>query len=810
MIKIYFCLFIATFFVNYSFAQTPASSSEIRLQIERLNVLGSVLYFAAHPDDENTKLISYLAAERKVRTSYLSLTRGDGGQNLIGTEQGIELGLIRTQELLQARKIDAGEQYFSSAYDFGFSKTYEETFRFWKKDEVLKEAVYIIRKLQPDVIITRFPPDERGGHGHHQASAILAHEAFISAADPTKYPEQLKDLSVWKAKRLIWNTASFMNMSDESQDQLKIDIGQFNPLLGKSYGEIAALSRSQHKSQGFGSASSNGKYIESFQHVAGEKASKDIFDHIDLSWNRVEGADNIEQTINELIDSFDDKAPQRSIPYLSKIWKALQRLPNGYWKTRKIKEVEDIALACAGLKLETISSQPRYVAGPALPFKTEIIVRNPSVDAKLVSINGKIINHALPTNEITFFESQTASIQISQPYWLEKPNSLGKFEVEQKDFGLPINADLPQALIKVDIAGITISIAQPVRYRYIDPVRGEIQEYVEVVPPLTATVDSRALLIPSGEKRSVQVTFQKNDASVNQASIQVGPLSRGWNVDTEAFTLLFEEDKKTVTKLIEITNESATAATNLVFSAGGKPVQAIHAIAYDHIPRQTWFPLTTTKIETIALVNPVKRIGYLMGAGDLLPEALRTLGSQVDLLTPNKLSAAVLSQYDAVVCGIRFMNVESAAASILPMLYTYVYDGGVVVMQYNVNARLQKDNFGPKPFKLSRARVTEEDAAVTFSDPSDPILNYPNKITKEDFDGWIQERGLYFAENIDSSYQTPLLMHDKHEAPHKGSLLINRMGKGKFIYTGLSFFRQLPAGVPGASRLFVNLLAKEN
>lgn len=808
----YIGIFIASFIIKFSFAQAPVSvsSSEIRLKMERLNVLGSVLYFAAHPDDENTKLISYLAAERKVRTAYLSLTRGDGGQNLIGTEQGIELGLIRTQELLQARKIDGGEQYFSSAYDFGFSKTYDETFRFWKKDDVLKEAVYLIRKLQPDVIITRFPPDERGGHGHHQASAILAHEAFIAAADPSKFPEQLKEVPVWQAKRLLWNTASFMRMSDENQNQLKIDIGDFNPLLGKSYGEIAAFSRSQHKSQGFGSAASNGKYIESFEYVAGEKANTDLFDNVDLSWNKIKGAENIQQQIDELIGSFDDRATQNSIPQLVKIWNLLQKLPDGYWKYRKIKEVEDITIACSGIRVESISRSQRYVATASVPFKTEIIVRNPTVNASIVSINGNKIGQMLPTNEITVFDAKTSPAKVSQPYWLEKPHSLGKFEVEQKYFGYPINPDLPQASIELNIAGITLAIKQPVTYRFVDPVRGEIHEFVEIVPPLTASVDSRALLIPKGEKRSIVVSFQKNTPLIEDATITISDLPKGWKIDAKELKLTFDKEQTSVSKTLEITNESAAEAVNLTFSSNGTALQDIHEIAYDHIPQQTWFPSTVIKIEPISLVNPVKRVGYIMGAGDLVPEALRNLGSQVDILSANKLNLASLSQYDAVVCGIRLMNVEPRVAAILPLLYDYVNRGGVVLMQYNVNARLQVENFAPKPFTLSRARVTEEDATVSFSDPTDPILNYPNKITKEDFDGWVQERGLYFAENIDESYRTPLMMHDKNESPQNGSLLINRIGKGKFVYTGLSFFRQLPAGVPGASRLFVNLLTKEN
>ncbi len=808
----YIRILIASFFVKFSFAQAPQSlsSAEIRQKMERLSVLGSALYFAAHPDDENTKLIAYLASERKVRTAYLSLTRGDGGQNLIGTEQGIELGLIRTQELLQARRIDGGEQYFSSAYDFGFSKTYDETFRFWQKNEVLREAVWLIRKLQPDVIITRFPPDERGGHGHHQASAILAHEAFLAAADPNQFPEQLQEVGVWQAKRLLWNTASFMRMQGESKDQLKIDIGNFNPLLGQSYGEIAALSRSQHKSQGFGSASSNGRFIESFEYVAGEKASNDLFDGIDITWNRVEGGAAIQQNIDMLRSSFDDSAPQHSIPALAKLWKEIQQLPNSYWKMRKKQEVEDLLIACAGLRIESTVSNARAVAGTSVPFKTEIIVRNRGVKASISALNGQNIDEKLPENEVASFSSTILANDITQPYWLVKPHTLGRFVVEATDYGYPMNPDLPLAKIDLQIGEVPITVQQAIQYRFVDPVRGEVHEYLEVVPPITASLSQQALLIPQGEKRTVEITFQRNSASSNASSIQLGSPSKGWDITPRTFELSFPERGNSVSKTITVTNTGANALQTLTFNIDGQPLKGIREIAYDHIPRQAWFPSIALKLQPITIVNPVKRVGYIMGAGDLVPEALRNLGIHVDLLDIAKLNGSALEQYDAVICGVRLLNVNPQVGKALDILYRYANNGGVVLMQYNVNSRLQEDEFAPKPFALSRARVTEEDAEVRFVESDDPALNYPNKITKQDFEGWVQERGLYFAENIDPSYRTPLEMADKNESPHKGSLLIYKMGKGKFVYTGLSFFRQLPVGVPGATRLFVNLLTKEN
>ena len=779
--------------------------------MERLNVLGSALYLAAHPDDENTKLIAYLASERKVRTAYLSLTRGDGGQNLIGTEQGIELGLIRTQELLQARKVDGGEQYFSSAFDFGFSKTATETFKFWQKHELLKEVVWLIRKLRPDIIITRFPPDERGGHGHHQASAILAHEAFVAAGDPKMYPEQLTELAPWQPKRLLWNTASFMPLRGDDVNRLRIDIGQYNPLLGKSYGELSAISRSQHKSQGFGSASSNGVSLETFENVLGPEAYEDLFDDIDLSWNRIPGGSGIQDRIQQLLASFVPKEPQRSIPQLAALWQDIQKMEDNYWRERKCQEIENILLACAGIRVESITPQLRITEGNPIAFQTEIIVRNPGVHVELFSINGNQIAQTLPFNLRNTFEQILPPTAITQPYWLVKPPTTGKFEVEPQHVGHPLNPDLPAARIQLRIAGVPVDVYTPIQYRYVDPVRGEVHEYLQVSPTITISLVGDNLLLQPMEQKSLRVTFRKHSETNGEIPVALRLSSPGWKVTPETISLSFEEGQDVLSRTIEITHSGATEPATLSFAVDGKKLKQIRETHYEHIARQAWFPDAEIKLNPIVLDNPVKRVGYIMGAGDLVPEALRNIGTAVDIFPVSEITSEILEEYDAIIFGIRAFNMQASIGEKLPLLYDYIREGGVVLMQYNVNSRLQEEHFTPKPapFSISRTRVTEEGAKVTFSDPADPVLNYPNKITADDFDNWVQERGLYFAEEVDPAYRTPLHMADENERQHNGALLIYRMGKGKFVYTSLSFFRQLPAGVPGANRLFVNLLAKE-
>jgi len=800
-----FFLILSSF--SIALAQQGNSASLIKLKIDKLGTLGTALYFAAHPDDENTRLIAYLANDRKYRTAYLSLTRGDGGQNLLGTEQGIELGLIRTQELLAARGIDKGEQYFSAAYDFGFSKTHDETFSFWKKEDILREAVYMIRKLQPDVIINRFPPDSRGGHGHHQASAILAKEAYEAAADPNRFPEQLKELKPWKAKRLVWNTANFGGMNNTSDEQLKVVLNDYNPLLGYSYGEISAMSRSQHKSQGFGSAANRGKTTEYFDHVAGEKANQDLFDGINTSWERLgEPVKNIETKIQTIQNSFDINHPEKSIKDLVALHAMVKALKPSVYRDKKIKDIEDIILSSAGIVAESIAAKPNYVVNQTFPVNNEIIKRAADVSVKLISIDGKQLAEALPANETKKYPSEKKIAHWTQPYWLEKPNSLGKFDIEDSNFGNPENTDNPHTSFVIEVDGLAISIDKPVEYRFVDPVQGEIYQPISISPALTATISSSQALLQTGDKKTISLTITNNSDQAQKAELSFKQ-SDGLNISPKEAALDIPEHG-IVVKTFEISNPKNTASSEIQPLLNGEPVYGFKRIAYQHIPDITWFPAINLKVKALEINNPLKKIGYIHGAGDLVPTALENIGIQVDLLNSDLLASTNLKQYDAIIIGIRAYNVSPNANQWLPILLNYAEQGGTVLAQYNVNSRMSTNKFGPYPFEINRERVTEEDAKVTFTDPNDPILNYPNKITDKDFEGWVQERGLYFATNISSEYRTPLSMADKNEEQNKGSLLVANYGKGKFVYAPLAFFRQLPAGVPGATRLFVNLLAK--
>lgn len=782
-------------------------ANEIMIRLQKLNVLGSVLYFAAHPDDENTRLIAWLAQDQKYRTGYLSLTRGDGGQNLIGTDQGIDLGLVRTQELLAARSIDKGEQFFSSAYDFGFSKTYTETFDFWDKETALREAVWIIRKFRPDIIINRFPPDKRGGHGHHQASAMLAHEAYLAAADSKRFPEQLTLLKPWKAKRLLWNTANFGGMNNTSEEQLKIDIGAYSPLLGESYGEIAARSRSQHKSQGFGAATTRGKSIEYFDHVSGEKAEKGLMDGIEISWKRIPNSQAIQASINSLISNFNPLKPEQSITALFELRKKINDIGDDYWKSQKIKEVEDLIIACAGIWTNATTAAAQYPVNKNFDVTLETIVRSPNLNVQLIKTSLGSVNQALNTNTNWTSTQSYKWTSTTQPYWLESEHSLGKFNVKPADVGYPTNPDRPTVTYTFAIDGQEISRIQDIQYRTVDPVRGEIHSPVSIVPILTAEMSSPTVLSTNGEAKTLQITFHRNDIGTDNFNVEIVQ-PNGWDISPKQIQLQFGNET-TVTQSIQIkprSLDSKRAAIQLKWN--NEILKSVKTINYDHIPSITWFPTATAICQSLILNNPVKNIAYIPGAGDLVPQALNEIGMEVTTLNNQPLSLSQLRQYEAVIVGVRYFNINTQASSTRKVLLEYVEQGGVVLIQYNVNSRLQTAQVGPYPFEISRDRVTEEDAIVKF-DSQDPALNYPNKISPIDFDGWVQERGLYFADKIDKQYRTPLAIHDKDEAANNGSLLIAPYGKGKFVYTSLAFFRQLPAGVPGAYRLFVNLLTKE-
>lgn len=783
------------------------NAAEIKQGLESLNVTGSVLYMAAHPDDENTRLLAYLAKEKKVRTGYLSLTRGDGGQNLIGTEQAELLGLIRTQELLAARRMDGAEQFFTRANDFGFSKNADESFKIWGKEQILADAVWVIRQFRPDVIITRFPEDARAGHGHHAASAILAREAFFAAADPKRFPEQLKYVKTWQAKRILWNTFNFGSVNTTADDQLKLDVGVFNPLLGKSYGEIAAESRSNHRSQGFGSARQRGSAIEFFSPIAGAPAKKDLFEGIDNTLNRDKNTAAAQQLLNEINAAYNPANPAASVAKLLQLKTAVKNLPFRH------QVLDELIVACAGIWLETSVPQPDYALDATIPVTINAISRVKADFPFSISLSGpQVKNTVLLPNQMTTLTANIAAgtIGLTQPYWLEKKHPIGSYVIDSLQFlGAPVAPAPHLGVFTISFGTEKVEVTRPIVYKMTDPVKGEIYQPLVVAPPVTATLAEKAFVFNNNTPKTISVLLHsfKSDAK----GVLTPQVPEGWKVSPQQtdFSLLKKGDEQNIEFTVTPAGKMSGGELSFTVNVDGVAYQrGLKELTYDHIPAITLFPFAEAKVEKVDLKSTGKKIGYIAGAGDLIPESLVQIGYEVIRLTTKEVLNSDLSAFDAIVTGVRLYNINEQIAVMQPKLMNYVKNGGTLLVQYNVNGPLKINDLGPYPFTLTRDRVTEEDAKVTFLAPQHPVLNFPNKITDRDFEGWIQERGLYFARDIDAHYTAVLQMHDTGEAALDGSLLVTDYGKGKFVYTSLAFFRELPAGVPGAYRLFVNLISK--
>lgn len=798
------------------------TSAEIYQAMQKLNVLGSVLYIAAHPDDENTRLITYLSNEKLYRTGYLSLTRGDGGQNLIGDEQGVELGLIRTQELLAARRVDGGEQFFSRAFDFGYSKNPEETFTKWDKEKILSDVVWVIRKFQPDVIITRFPTTGEGGHGHHTASAILANEAFTAAADPKRFPEQLRWVKPWQAQRILWNTFNFGTVNTIQPDQFRIDVGGFNTLLGKSYGEIAAASRSQHKSQGFGVPASRGEAFESFKTTGGTAPSASLLDNVNTSWARLPGGETISRLIAQLIQQYDLMHPEKSVAALASLYKQISTLPDQPWKIQKLREVQELLIQCSGLYLEAFTRVATTVQGDELKVQLAAINRlgtDVVLDKVVLGSTSIEINAPLRTN-VNLEQTTTIHIPktypLTQPYWLKEKMAEGYFQVNDlQKIGQPDVDPACTANFSLTIQGVQLIVNCPVRYKYTDPVKGEIYQPLVVLPPVELRFVNDNNLIIGDTATRVQVQFYAN--KVDSVSYQMAyQYSNKWKVKDDRFVYGSRDNHNNHSSawFSPAGNRSAVLREQVKLVATSpdsiRYTSYHRRIAYDHIPTITYFKPAETNLVAFELKTEHHKIGYIAGAGDKVPQALELMGYEVTLLDEKNISRNHLDQFDAIITGVRAYNTNEWLNGYYDQLMGYVAGGGNLIVQYNTSSNIGpvKAKIGPYAFDISRTRITDENAAVRFLQPGHPVFNYPNKITAADFEGWIQERSIYHGSNWDKTKMTALIsMNDPGENADEGSLLVAQYGKGFFTYTGLVFFRELPAGVPGAYRLLANLIA---
>ena len=818
-------------FFHISNAQQPQKPNSVAIynQIQKLNFLGSVLYVAAHPDDENTRLISYFSNETKARTAYLSLTRGDGGQNLIGPQLRELLGVIRTQELIEARKIDGGEQLFTRANDFGYSKNPEETVEIWDKEKVLSDIIFAIRKFQPDIIINRFDHRTSGNtHGHHSASAILSVESFAKANDPKVFPEQLNLVKPWQIKRQFFNPSWWFYGSQEKFDGadktnfISMQTGVYYAATGKSNQEIAALSRSCHQSQGFGSTGSRGDETEYLELINGElpKNKANLFDGIDTSWNRVKGGKPIGELISKIAAEFDFKNPSASIPDLAKAYSMMQTLDENHWKNLKSEEIKKVIAACAGLYLEAVAQNQEATPGSHVKLKLEAINRSP-IEMQLLSITtlpdqkNTIQNLVLKNNvsKNSSFDVQLPStIEFTQPYWLKDKGTEGMYTVsDQKNVGIPDVIRDVKVVFNIKINEIEIPFERTVVYKYNDDVKGEMYNYLDIVPEVTTAILDKVSLFTTTKKKYIGVKIKSGKDGI-KGDLQL-ELPKSWIVQPKSIP--FNLDKKGLEQTVyfEVTppnlQEEAVAKSVAIIDGKRFDKEQI-SIDFNHITKQQVLKPSESKFIRMDLKTNNERIGYIMGAGDEVPNSLSQMGYKVTLLNPEEISPEKMANFDMVITGIRAYNTVQALANKQNILFDFVKSGKTMLVQYNTANDLVTENLAPFALKISRDRVTEENAEVRFLAPNHPVLNTPNKITSKDFQGWKQEQGLYYPTNYDKAFTPILSSNDKGETPKDGALLIAPYGKGYYIYTGLSFFRELPEGVSGAYKILANMISLHN
>jgi LmbE family N-acetylglucosaminyl deacetylase len=818
-LKKYFAiLFACTLFLSFNAPPSQIellNAAELQIALHKLNVLGSVLYIEAHPDDENTSALAYFSIGRKYRTAYLSLTRGDGGQNLIGSEKGAEIGIIRTQELMAARRNDSAEQFFTRAIDFGYSKTPEETLSFWGKETILADIVWVIRIFRPDVIIARSLGAGYGGHGHHAASGKLTKEAFRAAADSNKFPEQLQYVQTWQAQRLFWNR--WRRGQQEMANALTINTGEYNPLLGKSYSEIGAESRSMHKSQGFGSSGRRGARYNYFQLIEGTPATTDLFGGIDTSWQRVPGGQKVGRMLAKVIDTFDPQRPSKSLPSLLAVYTKMTELDDTYWVKIKKEELLQVIQSCAGLWIEAISPDFACAPGDEIKIQTTIVNRSEypfriqEIDFHELASDSDL-DILLKNNDPQTFEKTIRipkDFPISQPYWLKSPPKKATFSIrEQNLIGLDENPPSIQVNIKLSTDSSLLEYSVPLLYRWTDRVAGEQYRPFEIRPRITVQIEDKVKIFTRDSSQELLVKLKSHSPNI-EGNIRLAAPAQ-WQVTPESIPFVLAnkyEETKVTFKVTPPNNSDEAIITAIAEINGEKLDRDLVEISHPHIKRQVYFPQSRVKVIRMDIKRNGTKLGYIMGSGDEVAPSLLNLGYEVTLLDDDMLERADLSQFDAIIAGIRAYNTRERLNNTYPRLLQYVKDGGTFIVQYNVSRGLQTKNIGPYPFTIGRDRVSEETAPVTFLNPQHPLLNFPNKITQKDFDGWVQERGLYFATVWDERYEPILTSSDTNESDKKGGLLYTRYGKGVFIYTGYSWFRQLPAGVPGAYRLFANLIS---
>ena len=834
-------------------------------QIKKLQTTASALHTGAHPDDEDSAFIARVARGDYGRAAYLSLNRGEGGQNVIGNELFEALGVIRTEELLQARALDGGDQFFTRVMDYGFSKTLDEAAKKWGEQLVLGDMVRIIRLYRPLVVYSRFAGTQADGHGQHQLSGKLTPLAFAAAADPAQFPEQItkEGLRPWKALKL-YKGAGF-RPDPANPPTCMVETGRFDGLLGRSYFEIAAEGRSQHKSQEMGVPESRGKQASGLIFLGGSVTAAagetDVFAGIDTSIPGIAALAGlpagtlkaelaaIDAAVAKAVTTFDAAVPSKSVPALAETVKAIRaaraaaaagagdaaaKAEADFLLGVKERDAINALQRASGFVIDALSDEE--VVAPGETFNTTVrsFVANPSLvtiaSVRLVTPAGWTVGPAAARDDNSanpfarmFREnadrtdvmavSVPATATPTTPYWMAVPRQGDAFVwTDAVPKGMPFADALVAAEVTATIGGVPVTLRQGVQHRIVDQVRGELRRNVEVVPAVSVALDSTLEIVPLdslGSTRRIAVRLQSQAQTAQSGTVAL-TLPEGWTSSPAeaSFALARKGDRTAV--VFTVTSSKATKAGTYAIAATAKVGAAQHAVAmrtlaYPHIQTRRLYAPAQARVQVFDVkVAPVK-VAYVMGSGDQVPDALRKLGLDVTLLDDEALGTADFSVYDTIVVGVRASEARPEFVSNHGRFLDYVKAGGTLVVQYQQPDYTQR-NLPPLPAQGS-SRVTDETATVTILAPQHPAFTTPNAITAADFNGWVQERNLYGFAQFDPQWQPLLEAADPGEQGQRGAALYAKVGKGQYVYSAYAWFRQLPAGVPGAYRMVANLVS---